>query len=115
MGKTAKKRGRKKDKREKDRHGKGQGPKKSRHNTSAPMTELEDAGQTAIATHGSSTPVAPTSVVDFWFDPISPSAWHKSRWLPVVQELRPVKNVWHVLSMSVIGDGADTTEDFQAQ
>jgi hypothetical protein len=115
MGKTAKKRGRKKDKREKDRHGKDQGPKKSRHNTSAPMTELEGAGQTAIATHGSSTPVAPTSVVDFWFDPISPWAWLTSRWLLDVQEVRPVKLVWHLLSMSVMGDGADTSEDFRAQ
>ena len=65
--------------------------------------------------HGGSTPVAPTSVVDFWFDPISPWAWLTSRWLLDVQEVRPVKLVWHLLSMSVMGDGADVSEDVRAQ
>jgi hypothetical protein len=115
MGKTAKKRGRKKDKHEKGRHGKDQGPKKSRQSTSVPMTELEGAGLPASATHGGSTPVAPTSVVDFWFDPISPWAWLTSRWLLDVQEVRPVKLVWHLLSMSVMGDGTDAPEDVRAE
>ena len=115
MGKTAKKRGRKKDKHEKGRHGKDQGLKKSRQSTSVPMTELEGAGLPVSATHGGSTPVAPTSVVDFWFDPISPWAWLTSRWLLDVQEVRPVKLVWHLLSMSVMGDGADVSEDVRAQ
>jgi hypothetical protein len=115
MGKTAKKRGRKKDKHEKGRHGKDQGPKKSRQRKSVPTTELEGAGLPASATHGGSTPVAPTSVVDFWFDPISPWAWLTSRWLLDVQEVRPVKLVWHLLSMSVMGDGTDTSEDVRAQ
>src|SRR5215208_4416665 len=115
MGKTAKKRGRKKDKHEKGRHGKDQGPKKSRQSTSVPMTELEGAGLPASATHGGSTPVAPTSVVDFWFDPISPWAWLTSRWLLDVQEVRSVKLVWHLLSMSVMGDGTDPSEDVRAE
>ena len=125
MGKTAKKLGHKKDKHEKGRHDKDHRPKKSRpkksrpkksrRSTSVPMTELEGAGLPVSALHGGSTPVAPTSVVDLWFDPISPWAWLTSRWLLEVQEVRPVKLVWHLLSMSVMGDGADVSEDMRAQ
>jgi hypothetical protein len=115
MGKTEKRRGRKKDKHESGRHEKDHRPKKSRQSTSVPMTELEGAGLSVSATHGGSTPVAPTSVVDFWFDPISPWAWLTSRWLLDVQEVRPVKLVWHLLSMSVMGDGADVSGDVRAQ
>ncbi len=135
MGKTAKKRGDKKDKHGRDKHEKGRHdkdhrpkqsrpeksrpqksrPKKSRESASVPMTELEGAGLPTSATYGSSTPVAPTSVVDFWFDPISPWAWLTSRWLLDVQEVRPVKLVWHLLSMSVSGDGADVSADVRAQ
>jgi Mycothiol-dependent nitroreductase Rv2466c len=130
MGKTAKKRGHKKDKHENDKHEKGRHdkdhrlkksrpeksrPQKSRESASVPTTELEGAGLPTSATYGSSTPVAPTSVVDFWFDPISPWAWLTSRWLLDVQEVRPVKLVWHLLSMSVSGDGADVSADVRAQ
>jgi len=115
MGKTAKKRGHKSDKHEKARHRKDHKPKKAREGASVPTTELEGAGLPLSAAHGASTPVAPTSVVDFWFDPISPWAWLTSRWLLDVQEVRPVKLVWHVLSMSVTGDGADVSEDKRAR
>jgi hypothetical protein len=115
MGKTAKKRGRQKDKHEKRRHDKDHKAKKSRRSMSVPTTELEGAGLPVSATQGGSTPVAQTSVVDFWFDPISPWAWLTSRWLLDVQEVRPVKIVWHVLSMSVMGEGADVSDDLRAQ
>jgi hypothetical protein len=59
--------------------------------------------------------MAPTSVVDFWFDPICQWTWLTSRWLLEVQAVRPVKLVWHVLSLSVMKDGADVSEDMRAE
>jgi Mycothiol-dependent nitroreductase Rv2466c len=115
MGKRPKKRGDQKDNHEKRRHDKDHKAKKSRQSMPAPTTELEGAGLPVTATHAGSTPVAPTSVVDFWFDPISPWAWLTSRWLLDVQDVRPVKLVWHLLSMSVMGDGADVSEDIRTQ
>ena len=125
MGRAAKKRERKKDKREKDKHekdkhAKGQHDKhhkakEPRQDKYVPTIELEGAGLPVSEALAASTPVAPTSVVDFWFDPICPWTWLTSRWLIEVQEVRPVKLVWHVLSLSVMKDGADVAEDKRAQ
>ncbi len=115
MGTAAKKRGHKKDKHEKGRHNKDHKAKKSARGTSVPTIELEGAGLPVTEERGASTPFAPTSVVDFWFDPTCPWTWLTSRWLLDVQEVRPVKLVWHVLSLSVMKDGADVSEDMRAQ
>ena len=125
MGRPAKKREHKKDKREKDmrekdKHAKGQHNKRHkvkepRQSKSVPTIELEGAGLPVSEALGASTPVAPTSVVDFWFDPICPWTWLTSRWLLEVQEVRPVKLVWRLLSRSVIKDGADVSEDMRAE
>ena len=52
-------------------------------------------------------PATLTSVVDFWFDPTCEWSWLTSRWLLDVQEVRPIKIVFHLLSLSVLDEGRD--------
>jgi protein-disulfide isomerase-like protein with CxxC motif len=51
--------------------------------------------------------------VDFWFDPMCPWAWVTSRWMLEVTHQRPVELHWHVMSLAVLNENRDVSDDYR--
>lgn len=57
----------------------------------------------------------PRSDVDFWFDPVCPWAWMASRWMLEVEQVRPVRTRWHVMSLAVLNEDRDDLSESYAE
>jgi predicted DsbA family dithiol-disulfide isomerase len=44
------------------------------------------------------------SVVDFWLDPVCPYSWTASRWLREVEQRRPLRVRYHVMSLYLLNE-----------
>jgi protein-disulfide isomerase-like protein with CxxC motif len=53
--------------------------------------------------------------VDFWFDPVCPWAWLTSRWILEVEAVRPVTAHWHVMSLAMLNEDNDVSDDYRSK
>jgi 2-hydroxychromene-2-carboxylate isomerase len=55
--------------------------------------------------------------VPFWFDPLCPWAWITSRWLLEVEQVRPVRADWRIMSLAYLNldqrGGKGISEDYR--
>ncbi|WP_157156467.1 MULTISPECIES: DsbA family protein [unclassified Diaminobutyricimonas] len=62
----------------------------------------------------SSSTVASPTTVDFWFDPSCPWAWMASRWVDEVSEKRDLDVTWRIMSLAVLNEDKDVSDDYRA-
>lgn len=60
------------------------------------------------------TDTAPATTVDFWFDPSCPWAWMTSRWVEEVAPHRNLDITWRVMSLAVLNEDQEVSEDYRA-
>jgi protein-disulfide isomerase-like protein with CxxC motif len=54
-----------------------------------------------------------TEHTDLWVDPLCPWAWLTSRWLLEAAKVRDLQVDFHVMSLSVLNDGRDVSEQYK--
>jgi 2-hydroxychromene-2-carboxylate isomerase len=54
------------------------------------------------------------TAVDFWFDPSCPWAWMTSRWVDEVAIHRDLDVTWHIMSLAVLNEDKDVSDDYRA-
>jgi 2-hydroxychromene-2-carboxylate isomerase len=52
--------------------------------------------------------------VEFWFDPSCPWAWMTSRWVDEVARHRDLDVTWNVMSLAVLNEDKDVSDDYRA-
>jgi len=52
--------------------------------------------------------------VEFWFDPSCPWAWMTSRWVDEVARLRNLDVTWSIMSLAVLNENADVSDEYKA-
>jgi 2-hydroxychromene-2-carboxylate isomerase len=54
--------------------------------------------------------------VQFWFDPLCPWAWIASRWMLEVEQIRPVRTQWRIMSLAYLNldqhEGTGLNEEY---
>ncbi|MDY7528030.1 MULTISPECIES: DsbA family protein [Cryobacterium] len=55
-----------------------------------------------------------TDTVKFWFDPSCPWAWMTSRWVDEVASQRDLDVTWKVMSLAVLNEDNDVSEEYAA-
>jgi hypothetical protein len=63
---------------------------------------------------GMTAPAPDLQTARMWFDPICPWAWMTSRWLLQVEQVRPVRVQWQVMSLAMLNAGRELSPEYAA-